>query len=132
MKDVRRLLHVRQEPYEEIMSNDRPNVTIVVRRMLHQMKSFADLGFLVPEGWKPGDEKPLLFLVMFDSINILQNALEFLRQRLPKEHRHLVLPFHSEMSEQHRLKVIELMRTGSILGACVSEGFGLVRFYRAY
>ena len=126
LHDIRRMLHIRDNACEEIMSNDRPNVSIMVRKLAHGQNTYWDLAFLVPLGWKPGDAKPLLFLVMFDSIRILQGALEFLRRRLPKEHRRMILPFHSEMSEEHRIETIKLMKTGSILGVCASEGFGLV------
>lgn len=126
MRDVRRLMRIRSSPYEEIMSNDRPNVTIIVRRMTYPIRSFWDLTFLFPEGWTPEKEKPLLFIVMFESIKTLHQALEFLRSRLQVEHREMVLPFHSEMSEEHRLKVIALMKQGLILGVLASEGFGLV------
>ena len=123
---IRRLLHIRDDACEVIMSNDRPNVSIMVRKITHGLNTYWDLAFLVPQGWKPGDAKPMLFLVMFDSIRILQEALEFLRRRLAKEHRRMILPFHSEMSEEHRVETIKLMKTGSILGVCASEGFGLV------
>lgn len=126
LRDVRRLLHIRPNPYEEIMSNDRPNVAIMVRKITYPLNTFWDLSFLVPEGWTPAKEKPMLFLMMFDSIDVLQKALEFLRSRLPREHRKMVLPFHSNMSEEHRLEVISLMKQGKILGTCASEGFGLV------
>ena len=126
LHDIRRMLHIRDDACEEIMSNDRPNVSIMVRKITHSLNTYWDLAFLVPHGWKPGDAKPMLFLVMFDSIRILQEALEFLRRRLPKEHRRMILPFHSEMSEEHRVETIKLMKTGSILGVCASEGFGLV------
>ena len=126
LNDVRKLMHIRDDACVEIMSNDRPNVSIMVREITHGLNSYWDLAFLVPEGWKPGDAKPMLFLVMFDSIKHLQEALEFLRRRLRREHRSLILPFHSDMSEEHRLETIALMKTGSILGVCASEGFGLV------
>lgn len=126
MRDVRRLLNVRSKPYEEIMSNDRPNVSIMVRRIDYPLNSYWDLSFLVPKGWTPAQPKPPLFLFFFDSISILQEAVEFLRDRLPPEYRHMILPFHSQMSEEHRLKTIALMKEGKILGACASEGFGLV------
>lgn len=128
MRDVRRLLHIRPNPYEEIMSNDRPNVSLMVRRINYPLNSYWDLSFLVPYGWTPDQPKPPLFLFFFDSIDILQEAVEFLRSRLPPEYRHLVLPFHSQMSEEHRLQTIALMKEGKILGACASEGFGLVSF----
>lgn len=108
------------------MSNDRPNVSLMVRRINYPLKSFWDLSFLVPNGWTPEEPKPPLFLFFFDSIDVLQDAVEFLRSRLPPEHRHLILPFHSRMSEEHRLQTIALMKEGKILGVCASEGFGLV------
>lgn len=126
MRDVRRLLRIRSNPYEEIMSNDRPNVSLMVRRINYPLNSFWDLSFLVPNGWTPEQPKPPLFLFFFDSISVLQDAVEFLRSRLPPEHRHLILPFHSRMSEEHRLQTIALMKEGKILGVCASEGFGLV------
>lgn len=129
MRNVRRLLRVRPEPYKEIMSNDRPNVAIAVRRMTYPIKTFWDLSFLVPEGWTPEKEKPMLFLVMFDNINTLHLALDFLRGRLPLEHRQRILPFHSEMSEEHRQITISLMKQGLLLGVLASEGFGLVSHF---
>ena len=126
MQDVRRLIRIRKDAYEEILSNDRSNVALMVRRITHPLHTYWDLSFLVPEGWKPGDEKPLLFLVMFDQIRFLQEAVEFLRKRLSKEHRDKIVAFHSELSEEHRLQAIQLMKSDALLGVCASEGFGLV------
>lgn len=94
--------------------------------MKYPLNTYWDLSFLVPRGWTPAQEKPPLFLVFFDSISVLQDAVEYLRSRLPEEYRDMILPFHSQMSEEHCLETIALMKQGKILGACASEGFGLV------
>lgn len=126
LRDIKKLLRLRASPYEEIMSNDRPNVALMARRITYPLDSFWDLSFLVPQGWTPAKEKPLTFLVFFNSINDLHKAVEFLRGRLPEEYRDWILPFHSQMTEAHRLEVIALMKEGKLLGVCASEGFGLV------
>lgn len=126
LRNVKKLLRLRPSPYEEIMSNDRPNVALMARKITYPLDSFWDLSFLVPQGWTPAKEKPLTFLVFFDSINDLHKAVEFLRGRLPEEYRDWILPFHSQMTEAHRLEAIALMKEGKLLGVCASEGFGLV------
>ncbi|KAG1766501.1 P-loop containing nucleoside triphosphate hydrolase protein [Suillus placidus] len=53
-----RLLHMRSENLLMVhMSTDKPNIKICVHKIRYSLSSYADLGFLVPTGWTPGDQK---------------------------------------------------------------------------
>lgn len=86
--------------YEHIWrSNDRPNLHLSVRKIVHPITSYIDLAFLIPDGWKDGDPPPPKFLIFFNSIAEATDAGQFLRRRLPPTCRDKIGWFHSEMSD---------------------------------
>ncbi|KAI0688585.1 P-loop containing nucleoside triphosphate hydrolase protein [Cytidiella melzeri] len=63
-------------------TNDRPNIAMVVRRMQHAQNTYEDLAFLVPKGWKDGDQIPKKFMVFFDNKKKAEAAAKFLQSRV--------------------------------------------------
>lgn len=106
--------------------NDRPNVHITVRKIEHTMASYHDLGFLISEGWKPGDSIPPKFIIFFDSIAESVAAGEYLRSRLPPEYREKICWFHSDMTAEFRAEQTEKLHKGEIWGICATDSFGMV------
>ncbi|KAI0727952.1 P-loop containing nucleoside triphosphate hydrolase protein, partial [Fomitopsis betulina] len=75
-------------------SNDRPNVHIEVHRIQHALHTYADLDFIFPPNWKPGDDLPR-FLIFFDSIKESISAAEKLQSQLGASTRHKIVWFNS-------------------------------------
>jgi superfamily II DNA helicase RecQ len=124
--DVMGILHVRKEDAFILhRSNDRPNVRLTVRQMLHPANSFLDLAFLIPEvlpdGWKPPK-----FLIFFDNIGESIRAGNFLRNRLPMEKKSLVKWFNSDMSDVFREDECEELKAGRTWGLTTTDSFGMV------
>ena len=107
-------------------SNDRPNLNLCVRRIKHSLKSYTDLLFLIPVGWKPGMEAPPKFLVFFDSIAEAVEAGSVLRRQLPKEHRGKILWLHANMSAEFKAETTRKLACGEIWGLCCTDSFGMV------
>ena len=112
--------------------NDRPNVHIGVRKIEHALSSYRDLAFLVPDGWREGNDAPHKFVAFFDSITETVEAGKFLRDRLPPEHRDKIVWFHSDMTEEHKAEALEKLRTGEIWGLCTTDSFGMVCTWLMY
>jgi superfamily II DNA helicase RecQ len=126
--DVMDILHIRHDNVHIMQrSNDRPNVHLIVRQMVHPAKSFLDLAFLIPDNLPPG-WKPPKFLVFFDSIAESIAAAKFLRSRLPPELRWMIKWFNADMSSQFREDEAENLKQGTTWGLCCTESFGMVRF----
>ncbi|KAJ3481397.1 hypothetical protein NLI96_g7679 [Meripilus lineatus] len=107
------------------LSNDRPNISIGVRRIQHTVHSFQDLAFLIPKDWKEGDPPPPKFVVFFDKISDTVTAGRFLRSLLPPELREKVPWVHSNMTAVHKEQVIRDLRDGKIWGICATDSFGM-------
>ncbi|KAJ6494591.1 P-loop containing nucleoside triphosphate hydrolase protein [Mycena vulgaris] len=126
LSDVMRILQVLPDKLTIIRrSNDRPNINLVVREMKYSMSSFKDLAFLIPADWKPGDPLPHKFLIFFDSIPDSVEAAKLLRARLPREHRHKIKWFNSEMSTIFKETESDGLKTGKIWGLCCTDSFGM-------
>ncbi|OCH92648.1 hypothetical protein OBBRIDRAFT_703370, partial [Obba rivulosa] len=106
-------------------SNDRPNVHITVRKIVHPLHSFEDLAFLIPNNWEPGDELPK-FLVFFDNIDESTKAAEFLKSRLPPEYRSKIAWFNSRMTAEFREETLQDFRDGKFFSLCCTDSFGMV------
>ena len=79
-------------------SNDRPNVHITVRKILHPLNSFWDLKFVL-HNWKPGDQPPPKFVIFCDSVRETVAIGKYLWKQLPLEYRAKVKWFHANMSK---------------------------------
>lgn len=124
--DVTEQLHVRRSNLETFeRSNDRPNIAICVRKMVHPAKTFLDLVFLFPEHPPPG-WKPPKFLIFFDSIAESVAAANWIRARLPPEHRDKIKWFNSQMSETFRDVEALKLKEGETFGLCCTDSFGMV------
>ena len=125
MRDVMDILHIRkQDTLIMHRSNDRPNVRLTVRELLHPANSFLDLAFLIPEVL-PDRWKPPKFLVFFDNISESIRAAHFLRTRLPMEKRSLVKWFNSDMSAVYREDECEDLKAGRTWGLTTTDSFGM-------
>lgn len=126
LQDVMDILHVRPNKVEIIRrSNDRPNVHLVVRKMVHPANSFLDLAWLIPENL-PSGWKPPKFLIFFDSIAESISAAKFLRGRLPFDRRHLIKWFNADMSSEFRDEELDNMKRGDTWGLTCTDSFGMV------
>ena len=126
MRDVMDILHIwKQDTFIMHRSNDRPNVRLTVRELLHPANSFLDLAFLIPEvlpdGWKPPK-----FLIFFDNISESIRTANFLRNRLPMEKKSLVKWFNSDMSAVYREDKGEDLKAGRTWGLTTTDSFGMV------
>lgn len=107
-------------------SNDRPNVRLMVRRIQHTIASYYDLEFLVPDGWKSGDQQPPKFVIFFDKISEAVAAGLFLRARLPLVFRNKIKWFHSTMSTGFKEDEVENLQSKETWGICATDSFGMV------
>ncbi|KAL1742753.1 P-loop containing nucleoside triphosphate hydrolase protein [Schizophyllum fasciatum] len=102
-------------------SNDRPNIHLVVRRMLHPLGSFRDLDFIVTDNGRV----PLKFVIFFDSIQESVDAVDYLRTRLRPEDRHRIKWFNSHMTTQFRDDEMDNLASGETWGLACTDSFGL-------
>ena len=124
-----RLLHMRLDKMTVIRrSTDRPNIKIGVKKLKYALSSFADLAFLIPEGWKPGDPPPPKFLIFFDSIQDSISAAIYLRRRLPPEFRKKIKWFNSNMTTTYKEDELSNIVSGETWGLCTTDSFGMVSF----
>jgi len=124
-----RLLHMRPDKTITIrQSSDRPNIKIGVRKIKYALRSYADLAFLVPLGWKVGDPPLPKFLIFFDNIQDAINAAQYLCSRLPPEARDLIKWFNADMSTNFKDKELERLIAGDSRGYASTESFGMVRY----
>lgn len=85
LQDIVNTLKLRQDQTKKIIcSNDRPEIALVVRPLLHPADSYCDLDFLIPKGWKDGDPDPQSFLVFFDNKKEAEAAALHLKALLPQ------------------------------------------------
>ncbi|EPQ53958.1 P-loop containing nucleoside triphosphate hydrolase protein, partial [Gloeophyllum trabeum ATCC 11539] len=126
LADVVEILQLRISHIDYILrSNDRQDIHLTVRRMLHPACSFNDLNFLIPDEFKDGGAPPPKFLVFFDSIKEAEDAVKHLRNRLPGGVRGKIKYFHSVMTPHYRTAEYEALRDDQIWGLCVTDSFGM-------
>ena len=78
--DIIDILQLRLDKTEQILrSNDRPEISLMVRGLVFPANSFQDLAFLIPDGFKVGDTVDP-FLVFFDGKKEAENACKALRR----------------------------------------------------
>jgi superfamily II DNA/RNA helicase len=106
-------------------STDRPNISLIVRKILCALNSFADLAFVLC-GWKPGDSPPPKFLIFFDDINESVKASNYLRGCLPQEYRDKIKWYNSTMSDQFKETEVKRLLNGETWGLCATDSFGMV------
>jgi superfamily II DNA/RNA helicase len=94
--------------------------------MQHAANSYRDLNFLLPNAFKSG--RPPSFLVFFDCITEAEVATQKYCEQLPEVFQNKVAWFHSHMSADYRAEKTEMLRTGELWGAFVTDAFGMVCF----
>ncbi|KIP02702.1 hypothetical protein PHLGIDRAFT_78720, partial [Phlebiopsis gigantea 11061_1 CR5-6] len=123
--DVLDILQVKPSQAHEVrLSNDRPNVYLSVRRIEHALTSYKDLDFLIPRDWKPGVKIPK-FVIFFDSIADAIDAADYLRTRLPPEHRDKLVWFNSNNTAEYRELTTDELRDGMVFGLTCTDAFGM-------
>jgi len=126
LDDIADNLRLRKgDQYVMNRSNDRPNIHLTVREMIHPANSFLDLAFLIPDNPTPG-WKPPKFLIFFDDISESIRAARFLHKRLPPEQRDMLRWFNSDMSTEFREESCEDLREGRTWGLMCTDSFGMV------
>ncbi|EPQ54869.1 P-loop containing nucleoside triphosphate hydrolase protein [Gloeophyllum trabeum ATCC 11539] len=126
LQDVAEILQLRRGETEYIRrSNDRPDIHLAVHRMEHPANSYRDLAFLIPDNFQPTDMLPPKFLIFFDDRKDTEEAVKYLRSRLPEELRSKIKYFHSVMSPEYREDEYEALRESDLWGLCVTDSFGM-------
>jgi len=126
LADVSDILQICTEKLYPIRrSNDRSNVSLIVRKMKYPANSFKDLAFLVPEGWKPGD-KIDSFAVFFDNKTEAVRATAFLKSRVPKAHQDCFAWFISDMTSVYKEDMVDKVTGGEVWGLFGTDAFGMV------
>jgi hypothetical protein len=121
-----KILQIRKDnAYVIERSNDRANVSICVREMLHPANSYLDLAFLIPEHPPPGWRCPK-FLIFFDDIAESIVVANFLRKRLPPELRDKIVWFNADMSAEFCEVESMKLKAGDVWGLCCTDSFGMV------
>ncbi|KAF5322662.1 hypothetical protein D9619_000013 [Psilocybe cf. subviscida] len=134
LNEVVNALHLRAgQGTEYIMrSNDRPEISLMVRGMVHPAKSWKDLDFLVPDGYSASDVPLPKFLVFFDNIKEAEKAWEHLVKRLPASLHHRISYFHATLTPKQREDEIEAMSSGEKWGMGMDiSGIEIVVQWRA-
>ncbi|KAG2111456.1 P-loop containing nucleoside triphosphate hydrolase protein [Suillus clintonianus] len=121
-----RLLHMHADKLTFIRrSTDRPNIKIGVRKIKYALNSYADLAFLIPEGWNAGDPPPPKFLIFFDDIQDAINSARYLRKRLPVECSNKIKWFNSDMTSTYKEKELDNLVSSETWGLCTTDSFGM-------
>lgn len=108
-------------------SNDRPNIHLVVRGIVYPLSSYQDLAFLIPDGFHVGSLRFPKFLIFFDSTTCSENAIKYLRKRLPPELQDKITWFYSTMTTPYREEEFEHFRSDDVWGMAVMDAFGMIR-----
>ncbi|KIJ96062.1 hypothetical protein K443DRAFT_10882 [Laccaria amethystina LaAM-08-1] len=123
--DITDILQLRLDKTEQILrSNDRPEISLMVRSLVSPANSFQDLAFLIPDGFKDGDTiEP--FLVFFDGKKEAENACKALRKRLPLANQQKIKWLHADLTQEEREILYEEMKTGEVFGLFCTDAFGM-------
>ncbi|KIK74712.1 hypothetical protein PAXRUDRAFT_19609 [Paxillus rubicundulus Ve08.2h10] len=126
LTDVCQLLHMHSDKLATIRrSSDRPNIKIEVRKMKYSLNSYADLAFLIPDGWKIGDPPPPKFLIFFNDIQHVIQAAKYLQRHLPREMQDKVKWFNSDMTDIYKVTELANFIDGTTWGYVTTESFGM-------
>ncbi|KAF8150999.1 P-loop containing nucleoside triphosphate hydrolase protein [Crassisporium funariophilum] len=126
LQDVTHILRLRPDKTVFVhCSNDRPNIHLVVRPMAHPVKSYHDLAFLIPNNFTVDSPRFPKFLVFFDSTTSSEDAIRYLRTRLPPELRDKITWFHSTMTSAYREEEFDCFASDEVWGLAVTDAFGM-------
>ncbi|KAF8424256.1 P-loop containing nucleoside triphosphate hydrolase protein, partial [Boletus edulis BED1] len=127
LQDVKRLLHLWNGDKLVTIhrSTDRPNIKLAVRAIQGSLQSYADLAFLIPDGWKAGDPPPSKFLIFFDNIATAIEAAQSIRVHLPLEFREKIKWFNADMLTAFKIDEVARFAQGDTWGFFTTESFGM-------
>ncbi|RDX48734.1 P-loop containing nucleoside triphosphate hydrolase protein, partial [Lentinus brumalis] len=126
LSEVTATMRLRKDATAYILrSNDRPEVSLVVRQMKYAANSYKDLDFLIPDDFLEDDVAPPKFLVFFDSTKEAEAAATYLTSRLPSGLRGKIKHFHATMTSWYRADEYEALKDGKTYGLCVTDSFGM-------
>ncbi|KAI0041673.1 P-loop containing nucleoside triphosphate hydrolase protein, partial [Auriscalpium vulgare] len=126
-EDVLHKLQFSSTDYVNIsLSNDRPNVTQIVRAIEHPISSFIDLDFVVPHSVNNITAIPKTFLYT-DDIKGGASIVDYLNARVPPKFRDLGLirPYNAAMSQKYRKDVMRLFHAGIIRVLVCTDAAGM-------
>ncbi|KAG8725193.1 hypothetical protein FRC09_006429 [Ceratobasidium sp. 395] len=106
-------------------SNDRRNITPIVRRMKYTIKSLHDITFLIPLGLTRDSPAPPKFMLFMRSKKLCERAAKVLRSRLPLELQDRVVWVHAEMSSGFNERAMEKLRAGELFGVVCTDVAGM-------
>ncbi|KAG8730922.1 hypothetical protein FRC10_002264, partial [Ceratobasidium sp. 414] len=106
-------------------SNDRHNITPIVRRMNYSVKSLHDLDFLIPLGLTPTSAPPPKFMLFMESKKLCQRAGRFLRSRLPPELQDHVVWVHADMTSGFNEDAMAKLKNGELFGVVCTDVAGM-------
>lgn len=125
--DIVDILKLREGQTENIMcSNDRPEISLMVRGLAFPANSFRDLNFLIPQTSSDENTVPEKFLVFFDSKKEAERACKYLRKQIPRHLRKKYKWFHADLTQQGREQLCEKMRNDEVWGMFCTDAFGMV------
>ncbi|KAF4563156.1 hypothetical protein EYR40_007131 [Pleurotus pulmonarius] len=128
IKEISTVLRLRKEHTEYILlSNDRPEVSLLVQPLVYPANGYKDLEFLL-KGEPYCDTPPDKFIVFFDNTKEAEAARDALRKRLSSENQMRVKHFHSTMTQEYREEELANFRRGDIWGICSTDAFGMASF----
>jgi len=126
--DITDILQLRLDKTEQILrSNDRPEISLMVRGLVSPANSFQDLAFLIPDSFKDGDTVDP-FLVFFDGKKEAEKACKALRKRLSVANQQKMKWLHADLMQEEREILCEEMKTGEIFGLFCTDAFGMVSY----
>ncbi|KIJ09295.1 hypothetical protein PAXINDRAFT_17613 [Paxillus involutus ATCC 200175] len=130
LKDVTTTLNMQRETVSRIqLSNDHPNIQLLVVEMLDSTKSVHDLHRILrlPSSVSPlGDgTQQVKFMLFCNSRRDAQHVASFLREQLPPDLRDNIVWFHSGMTQEFRAEMVEKLRRGEIWGICCTDAAGM-------
>lgn len=109
------------------MSNDRPNVALSVRPILHTVETFADLRFTIPQGATKIEDIPCQ-LIYFNSRLDTEDAADALRNFLPPELQRTdcVAFYHARVGEKRKRELESRLARGDVRILCCTDAVGMV------
>ncbi|KIJ09268.1 hypothetical protein PAXINDRAFT_164396 [Paxillus involutus ATCC 200175] len=130
LKDVISTLNMRRENISKVrLSNDCPNIHLVVVELLHSAKSMYDINRVLrihPSPLQAGSGlQHVKFMIFCNSCRDTQRMALFLREQLPPHLRDKIIWFHSGMTQEFRSEMIEKLRKGEIWGICCTDAAGM-------
>ena len=131
LEDIRGILHLQSHTIEYVrLSNDRPNIHLMVTEMQHSFSSKQDLDRFIKfdHANPPGDTPscPPKFMIFTNKRKEAENVAKKFWRDLPEELHYMVVWFHSGMSTQYKEETMEKLRKGEIWGIVCTDAAGMV------